>query len=457
MLHRLSYGALRQKYRSGQLSPVAVTESALEHAARVDESLNAFALIDRERSLTAAAESEQRWRTGTALGPLDGVPITVKEFVAVKGWPSRRGSLTTTAEPMVASAVFADRLLQSGAVILGKTRAPEFNWKGVTDSPGFGITRNPWNRDLTPGGSSGGCAAAVAAGVTRVSIGSDAGGSVRIPAAFAGVIGLKPTFGRVPATPLPSAFLNVVHSGPLAASMSELRDALSTISGPSGLDWTSVGLAEMREPGDAKALRIRLLNPSRWDDSQADVKAGMELVLARLTTGGFQVKEVDYDVRGASEVGERLYRVGCAAAVKTVPEQERGRLDQGLIRFVGDLDNCCFSDLMQLMQQRDARANALHALFDDIDVLMLPTMPISAFAAGRNTPTGWPSDDWMSWNPYTPAFNVSHVPALSYPVWPCGSAMPVGVQFVAAKGREDLLFSIGEWLESFFPVKLVGD
>ncbi|MGJ7503213.1 amidase family protein [Variovorax sp. ZT5P49] len=457
MLHRLSYDALRRKYRSRQLSPVAVAESALEHAARVDESLNAFALIDRKRSLAAAAASEQRWRAGAALGPLDGVPITVKEFVAVKGWPSRRGSLTTTSDPMAMSAVFADRLLRSGAVVLGKTRAPEFNWKGVTDSPGFGITRNPWNLDLTPGGSSGGCAAAVAAGVTRVSIGSDAGGSVRIPAAFAGVIGLKPTFGRIPATPLPSAFLNVVHSGPLAASMSELRDALSTIAGPSGLDWTSVGLAEMREPGDAKVLRIGLLKSNRWDDSHADVKAGMELVLAQLTAGGFQVQEVDYDVRGASEVGKLLYRVGCSAAVKAVPEHERWRLDPGLIRFVSDLEDCRFSDLMQLMQQRDVRANALHALFDDIDVLMLPTMPISAFAAGRNTPADWPSDDWMSWNPYTPAFNVSHVPALSYPVWPGSSAMPIGVQFVAAKGREDVLFSIGEWLEPFFPVRLVGD
>ena len=204
MLHQTPWPRLRELYRLGEVSPMDVARSALEHAERADPIINAFALLDRAGTLAGARESEERWRQGAALGPLDGMPVAIKEFAAVRGWPTRRGSALTSAEPAAAHTVFVQRLADAGAVLLGKTRAPEFNWKGITDSPAFGITRNPWNPSLTPGGSSGGCAAAVAAGVVRLSMGSDAGGSIRIPAAFTGTIGLKPTHGRIPCRPCPA-------------------------------------------------------------------------------------------------------------------------------------------------------------------------------------------------------------------------------------------------------------
>lgn len=225
MIHQQAFSDLRQQYRQGKLSPVDVARSALQHADRVASLTNAFALIDVDRALAAARRSEQRWRSGQAIGDLDGMPMTIKEFAAVKGWPTRRGSLTTSADPAPESTVFVARLEEAGTVLLGKTRAPEFNWKGVTDSPGYGVTRNPWNLDLTPGGSSGGCAAAVASGVVRVSFGSDAGGSVRIPAAFSGILGLKPTFGLIPVVPVPSHFSNTAHVGPLGVSSVDLIEA----------------------------------------------------------------------------------------------------------------------------------------------------------------------------------------------------------------------------------------
>ncbi len=455
MIHRQAFSALREHYAAGTLSPVAVAESALAHAHAVDAELNVFALIDADRALSAAAASQARWRAGRPSSPIDGMPMTVKEFAAVAGWPTRRGSLTTSSVAATASTVFVQRLEAAGAVLLGKTRAPEFNWKGVTDSPGFGITRNPWNPALTPGGSSGGCAAAVASGVVRVSIGSDAGGSVRIPAAFCGVLGLKPSFGRIPVAPLPPAFFNLVHSGPIAAGAAELNDVYRVVAGPSTQDWTSIGLDASFAPPAVPSLRIGVLDARRWQDSEAVVQAGLRQTAALLAREGVELCEVDYDIHAASAPADLLYRFGCAAIVDALSENQRASLDPGLLDFAQPAQRASHADLLAALAQRDAAANRLNDLFEHVDLLMLPTLPITAFEAGREVPQAWPGRDWMSWNPYTPAFNGAQVPALSYPVWPPGSALPVGVQFVAPKCREDRLLALAQWLEALLPIRSV--
>jgi aspartyl-tRNA(Asn)/glutamyl-tRNA(Gln) amidotransferase subunit A len=457
-MHRQPFDALRAAYRNGTLSPVSVAESALQHAEQVDESVNAFALIDHERALAMASASEQRWRTGAPLSPLDGMPMTVKESAGVQGWPTRGGSLVTSHEPVAHSAVFVDRVLRAGAVLLGKTRAPEFNWKGVTDSPGYGITRNPLNPKLTPGGSSGGCSAAVAAGVVRVSLGSDAGGSVRIPAAFTGTVALKPTFGRIPLVPPPSAFFNVVHTGPIAASVAELTEVMQIVSGPHSGDWSSIGLRELafNVVPRAEGLRIGLLSEARWADSDPVVQRGMQETTGLLVQAGFEVKSVDFGVRQASQVGAFFYMLGCLSVVDAVPEPKRQHLDPALLQFVEPLRGVRFEDVVKMQHARDAFAGELHGLFDAVDVLMLPTMPILPFEAGRNTPRGWHGDDWMSWNPFTPAFNLAQTPALSYPIWPQGASLPIGVQLVAAKGRDEVVLALAAWLERRRPITLVS-
>ncbi len=458
MLHQQSFQDLRELYRSGELSPVEVASSALNHAENINKSLNAFAVLDRKRALRAAEQSQTRWRSGAPLGPLDGMPVTIKEFASVEGWSTRRGSALTSGEPAAASTMFVDRLLRAGMTPLGKTRAPEFNWKGVTDSPAFGITRNPWNAMLTPGGSSGGCAAAVASGIVRVSMGSDAGGSVRIPAAFTGLIGLKPSFGRIPANPLPSAFSQVVHTGPIAANMRDLAEVMQAASGPSGQDWTSFTGAMMDDvealSGSAKALRVGVLDASRWSSSSAEVQRGMAETVALIESAGFDMRTVDFDVAEASSTAAIFYRVGCEAAVRNVQVADRSRLDPGLLAFVASIEALTLADYLEACRARDRHANTLTALFDHVDVLMLPTVPILPFKAGCLTPEGWPSDDWMSWNSFTPAFNISQVPALTFPVWPEGSELPVGIQFVAPRYRDDRLMTLGAWLEQRIPVRL---
>ncbi|MCJ0766165.1 amidase family protein [Variovorax terrae] len=455
-MHRQPYSELRAAYRAGSLSPVGVAVSALAHAEQVQERLNAFALIDHERALSLASASERRWMSGSPLSPLDGMPITVKEFAAVKGWATRRGSLVTSADPVALSAVFVERLLSSGAVLLGKTRAPEFNWKGVTDSPGYGITRNPLNPNLTPGGSSGGCSAAVGAGVVRVSLGSDAGGSVRIPAAFTGTVALKPTFGRIPLTPPPSAFFSVVHTGPIGASVADLADVMQVVSGPHAGDWSSIGLREVAFNAIPRAagLRIGLLSEARWEGSDPVVLQGMEEVAALIAAAGFSLKTVDFNVQRASQVGAFFYSLGCCAAVQAVPDALRSQLDQALLRFVDPLKDACVDDVLKMQQARDVLAGELHGLFNHIDVLMLPTLPILPFEAGRNSPREWHSDDWMTWNPFTPAFNLTQAPAVSYPIWPQGAALPMGVQLVGARGNDEIVLAMTAWLEQLRPITL---
>ncbi len=459
MLHQLSFDELRALYASGEVSPVDVTYSALRHAENVNESINALAVLDHDRALRAAAQSQTRWRSGTQLGPLDGMPVTFKDFAAVEGWPTRRGSAVTSGAPVPASTVFVERMLNAGMIPLGKTRAPEFNWKTVTDSPAYGITRNPWNTRLTPGGSSGGCSAAVAAGMVRVSMGSDAGGSVRIPSAFTGLIGFKPSFGRIPASPLPSAFSQVVHTGPIGTSMREIAEVMRVAAGPSGKDWTSFSgiINDDVEAlsGDAKTLRIGVLDASRWSPASCEeVRRGMADTIALIERSGFEVETVDFDVTAATAAALVFYRVGCEASLRTVPVSEHGKVDPGLLDFVKSVEGLKLADFLEACRLRDLYANALTELFDRIDVLMLPTMPILPFEAGRLAPEGWHSNDPMSWNPFTPAFNAAQVPAMSYPVWPEGSALPVGIQFVAPRYCDDRLMTLGAWLEQQIPVRL---
>ena len=240
-------------YKKKKLSPVEVVRSCLDQIARHDRALNAMSLIDEKSALKQARASEARWHKGKPLGAVDGVPAVIKDLILVKGWPTLRGSRTVDRDqawdhdgPSVA------RLREEGAVLIGMTTTPEFGWKGVTDSPLTGITRNPWDVSKTPGGSSGGSAAAVAAGYAPLALGTDGGGSIRIPAGFSGIFGLKPSFGRVPAWPL-SPFGTVAHLGPMTRGVADAALLLNVIAKPDVRDWHSL-------PYDARDYRKTLGN-----------------------------------------------------------------------------------------------------------------------------------------------------------------------------------------------------
>ena len=227
-------------YRSGDASPVEATRAVLARVERFNPILNAFCYLAPDEALAAARASEARWQRGAPGGELDGVPVSVKDLILAAGWPTLRGSRTVDpAGPWDVDAPATARLREAGAVILGKTATPEFGCKGETNSPLTGITRNPWNPAKTPGGSSGGTAAAVAAGMGPLSVGTDGAGSVRIPAAFCGNFGLKPSFGRVPAHPL-SPMGTVAHLGPHAMSVADAALMMNVLKRPDARDWTSL-------------------------------------------------------------------------------------------------------------------------------------------------------------------------------------------------------------------------
>src|ERR1043166_8573710 len=234
----LTAAELLRLYRRRELSPVEVTRDQLDRIETFQPAINAFIIVDRDGALAAAKASEARWQKGAPIGLADGLGATVKDNVWLKGFPSRRGSLTSDPAPMKDDAPTVARLREHGAVILGKTTLPEFGWIGVCHSPLTGITRNPWKLDRTPGGSSGGAAAAALLNLGHLHIGTDGAGSIRIPSAFTGVFGIKPSFGRVAAYPA-SPFSILAHVGPLTRTVGDAALMLSVISGPDERDMTA--------------------------------------------------------------------------------------------------------------------------------------------------------------------------------------------------------------------------
>src|SRR5262249_41263751 len=238
--HEMTAAELSAAYKSKELSPLEVTEALLGRIEALDAEVNAFCLIDAPTILKRAEASEERWLAGEPLSPLDGVPVAVKDLLLTKGWATRRGSLTVDPNgPWEEDAPTVARLREAGAVLLGKVTTPEFGWKGSTDSPLTGITRNPWNLKKTPGGSSGGSSAALAARFAPLALGTDGGGSIRIPASFTATYGIKPSFGRVSAYPL-SPFGTVAHVGPMTRTVRDAALMMNAIARLDARDWFAV-------------------------------------------------------------------------------------------------------------------------------------------------------------------------------------------------------------------------
>src|SRR5580692_10259458 len=236
----LSATELLSRYRKKELSPVDVVRDSLTRLESFEGALNAFVLYDPDSALSAARASEARWQKGAPQGLLDGVPVAIKDTQLTRGWPRLVGSRTIDPnQAWTEDAPATARLRAENAIIFGKTTTPEFGWKPTTDSPLTGVTRNPWNLERTPGGSSGGSAAALLAGICPLALGTDAGGSIRIPASFSGVFGLKPTFGRVAVYP-PSAFGDVSHVGPMSRTAADAALMLDAMKGPDSRDWYSL-------------------------------------------------------------------------------------------------------------------------------------------------------------------------------------------------------------------------
>jgi aspartyl-tRNA(Asn)/glutamyl-tRNA(Gln) amidotransferase subunit A len=238
-LTQASAAHLSKLYARGKASPLEAMKAVLTRTDKINPRINCFRQVDHEQSLQAARDSEKRWKKGKPLSPLDGVPVSIKELVRVKGWPATMASKLTDKTPADADAPAVARLREAGAIVFAQSTSSEYGHKGVTDSPLNGISRNPWDLARTPGGSSGGAGAAVAAGLGPIAIGTDGGGSVRIPASFNGLIGLKATFGRVPAWP-PSMTGDLSNTGPMARTALDAALMMNVIARPDARDGSAL-------------------------------------------------------------------------------------------------------------------------------------------------------------------------------------------------------------------------
>ncbi|HEY4044535.1 MAG TPA: amidase family protein [Rhodopila sp.] len=444
-----------------QLTPVDVLRAITERVARLNPGLNAFAVM-HPGALQAAGESTSRWRSGRPIGILDGVPCTVKDLVDLAGFPTRRGSRTTSADTVPDDAPMVAGLKAAGALILGKTTTTEFGWKSPGDCPLHGITRNPWNPAYTTGGSSAGAGAAGAAGFGPLHIGTDAGGSVRIPAAWCGLVGLKPTYGRIPQWPA-SAFASVAVAGPMTRTV---RDA--------ALMFSAMARWDLRDPfclpDDAgnwldgieegvAGLTVGVLNNPGFDAPvDPDGIAAVERAAQLLADAGANVEQVDprlpdIALPDTSLIFSRVWGAALARLVANTPTQLVGLLDPGIREVAETLGGMTAIEFMDSEATRAAAGHAMARLHQRYDLVLCPTVPAGPPLA--DAPTVDPVRAlWTEWAPWTFAFNLTLQPAISVPMGPRSDGLPNSVQIAAAKFRDDLVLRAARTIELVQPFPL---
>ena len=441
-------------YATRALSPVEVLQAVTERIARLNPTYNAFAVLN-PRALEAAGDSAARWAAGRPLGLLDGVPCTVKDLVDVAGFPTRRGSRATDPTPAAEDAPSVLGLKAAGAVIVGKTTTTEFGWKSPGDCPLHGITRNPWNPEVTTGGSSSGAGAAGAAGFGPLHIGTDAGGSIRIPAAWCGLVGLKPSYGRVPQWPA-GAFAAVACLGPMTRNVRDaalmfsvlarydLRDPFCIPDDPR--DWRD-GI----EDGVA-GLRVGVLRRPGFDAPiDADGLAAVEHAASILTEAGATVEEAAADLPDTSAVFSRVWGAALARLVAILPEDRRGLLDPGIREVAERLGGMSAVAFMDAEAMRAAAGHAMARLHQRVDLVLCPTVPAGPPLA--DAPTVDPVQAlWREWAPWTFTFNLTRQPAITMPLGFGAAGLPRSVQLAAAQYRDDLVLRAARVLELAEPV-----
>jgi len=450
-LLRLSATDLLQLYRTKRISPVEVTRAVLQRIDTLNPVLNAFCFVAPD-ALPMARQSEARWMSGEPKGLLDGVPVSIKDILLTRGWPTLRGSKTVDpAGPWIDDAPAVARLRESGAVLIGKNTTPEFGWKGVTDSPLTGITRNPWNPAKTPGGSSGGGAAAVAAGMGPLTLGTDGGGSIRIPSAFTGLFGLKPSFGRVPAWPL-SPFGTVAHVGPMTRSVHDAALLLNVVSQPDARDWFALP-ADARDYRDGlddgvRGWRIAYSADLGYADVDAEVAALVKQAAMRFVELGAHVEEANPGVAGAEEIFRRHWYSGAAYLLRNFTPQQKAVMDPGLVDVAEQGAKIGMLELLDAVQKRGALGTQMNQFHEKYDLLLTPSLPLAAFDAGREVADVMREKRWTEWTPFSYPFNLTQQPAASIPCGLTRAGLPVGLHIVGPRYEDARVLRAARAFES---------
>jgi aspartyl-tRNA(Asn)/glutamyl-tRNA(Gln) amidotransferase subunit A len=434
---------LVREYAARELSPVEATRAALDRIDRHDKVVNAFCLVDPELALAAARESEQRWQRGEPLGSVDGVPTSIKDLLPTKGWPTRRGSrLISPDQVWDSDAPATARLREQGAVLLGKTTTPEFGWKGVTDSLLCGPTGNPWDPTRTAGGSSGGSAAAIALGMGALTVGTDGGGSVRIPAGFTGIVALKPTYGRVPLYP-PSPFGTLAHIGPMTRTVTDTALLMDVIARSDVRDWSAAepppgSYLEGLDDGIA-GRRIAYSPRLGYADVDPEVDALVRMAVGVLAELGAVVEEVDPGFEDPLDAYHTLWFRGAAKVVLGYGQDALDRIDPGLAEIVEEGRRMSALDYLDATAVRMDLGVRMGHFHERYDLLVTPTLPRPAFEAGVEVPPESGLRRWTEWTPFSYPFNLTQQPAASVPCGLTGAGLPVGLHVVGPRYADALV------------------
>lgn len=430
--------------RMRRASPVEVTRAVLTRIEAWEQRLNAFAALDPEGAMAAARKAEAAVMAGAPLGPLHGVPATIKDITAVGGLPTRRGSRLSDPAPVGHDAPLVARLKAAGAIILGKTTSTEYGWTAVSSSPLTGHTHNPWKHGVTAGGSSSGAAALAGAGCGALHLGTDGAGSIRLPAHFCGVVGHKPTFGLVPYAPVTNN-QSLSHAGPITRSVADAALMLEVMAGLHPADHTTLPggfrAAEVGAP-DLRGLRIAYspdLGHARVDP---DVAAAVRAALPAFEAAGARVEEVTPPWGPKGPALERgLWGIAMLPFLETDPER-RAQQDPGLAACLAEYEGMTLREAIAAQGQRIAYAAEIGQWFaQGWDLLVTPAASVTAFEVGRQRPAHWPEHawDWLVWAEFSYPFDLSHGAAVSVPCGRDGQGLPIGLQIAGPRCADALV------------------
>jgi aspartyl-tRNA(Asn)/glutamyl-tRNA(Gln) amidotransferase subunit A len=437
-LNHMTAGDLARAMAAREVSPIEAVGAALERIEQTEPRLNAFIQVDTDGALAAARRAEAEIVSGTPLGPLHGVPISVKDLIDVGGLRATYGSLTLKDAIAPADAPSVERIKAAGAIVIGKTTTSEFGYRGYTRSLVHGNTRNPWDLGRTPGGSSGGAVASVAAGVSAVALGTDGGGSIRAPSSLTGVVGIKANFGRVPVWPA-SATPTLAHVGPIARTVADAALLLSVCAGPhAGDPFSFIAASDVApSPDDTHRLRVAFSPTLGYARVEAPVAAVVAEAVRKLQIVFPNVELVEKICDDEGETLAAEFIGGCSARLGNVPDQSPELIDPPLLAAIRGFRATSVDSYTRLLRRRLQHRETLRRFFERYDLLLTPTTPCVAWDIERGLPPG--HENAIVWSYFTYPFNLTGQPAGSLPCGLSPEGLPIGLQFVVPLCREDRL------------------
>jgi aspartyl-tRNA(Asn)/glutamyl-tRNA(Gln) amidotransferase subunit A len=453
---QLSASELGKGYSTGKFTPLEVCESVFSRIEQINPKINALVTIDHAGARESAEQSTKRWGNRTAFGPLDGVPLSVKDNIPVRGLRSTWGSKLYADYIPKTDELPIDRLRSQGVVILGKTNCPEFTLQGYTDNLLFGATRNPWNLELTPGGSSGGAAAAVAAGLGRIAIGTDGGGSIRRPASHTGLVGLKPSRGRVPRCDgFPVTLQDFESVGPIARTVSDIILVMQILGSPDTRDPISL---EYRNAPFAVAApaqcRIKFIPTFARSPVDPEITRRVEAAARLFAEHGHIVEtgEVPFVLEPLNQAWAVIGQTGLAWLLESFPEWE-GKITPAMEEMARNGQKRTGAEYVEALDVVKDLRSTLALFFQDYDVILtpsaaaLPWPATDAFPAEIAGQKVGPRGHAV----FTGFANMAGCPGINLPADPSGSGLPIGFQMVAAPGNDGLLCSLALQYETWRP------